>query len=130
MIINIPALLFTHGNNDIDLMGRNYGCRYNAEYITENVFEHYLDYTEYAQYWYLLNYLMQYNDNAEDLYEKLSKENISDYIRSLNKSSETICREFQTASTDESFPVNYSDDYDEDYDDDDYDEDYDEDDDW
>ncbi len=130
VIINIPALLFTHGNNDIDLMGRNYGCRYNAEYITENVFEHYLDYTEYAQYWYLLNYLMQYNDNAEDLYEKLSKENISDYIRSLNKSSETICREFQTASTDESFPVNYSDDYDEDYDDDDYDEDYDEDDDW
>lgn len=71
---------------------------------------------------------MQYNDNAEDLYEKLSKEHISDYIRSLNKSVETICREFQSASNDESFPVNYSDDYDDDYDYDD--DDYDEDDDW
>ena len=131
VIINIPALLFTHGNNDIDLMDSYYECRYNAEDITANVFEHYLDYVEYTQYWYLLQYLMQYNDNAEDLYEKLSKEHISDYIRSLNKSVETICKEFQSASNDEAFPVNYSDDYDDDDDYDDYDDDdYDEDDDW
>ena len=46
VIINIPALLFTHGNNDIDLMDSYYECRYNAEDITANVFEHYLDYPE------------------------------------------------------------------------------------
>ena len=131
VIANISPFLLTHGNNDIDL--QDYRCgsanKWTAEEITYKIFDNHIGYTTFTQYWYLLNYLMEFQPDPEKLYAQLNVENVVDVIKSFGKTERQISTDYQQAENEDGFPVNYDDDYD-DYDDYDDDDDYDEDDDW